>query len=192
MAWEPALPYAILLYDLNGYKENKSMFGYGSTFSSKYVLRGTLLTRLSQEEVRELRLQQAAGTPQFNFKVLKEASMKLCCNADQVFLLNYKQKELLLAITSASDRYASIGRVEWAEKLLEESTVYVAIPTLPETAKGTVRYIGKLPGESGIKFGVELLVCKDYVCIYIYIYIHIRIIKNLKFKKEVGINYIYN
>ena len=159
MAWEPVLPYAVLLQDVSGYKENKSMFGYGSTFSKKFALRGMLLTRLSQEEVRELRLQQAVNTPQFNFGALKDPSVKLCCNVNNVFLLNFKQKELLLAIAGAKDRFDAIDKLEWAEKLAEESIVYVTIPPLLKTAKGIVRYIGKLPGEPGTKFGVELLVC---------------------------------
>ena len=158
MAWEPALPYAILLQDVQGYKESKSMFGYGPNFNTKYVLRGTLLIRLSHEEVKELK-QQSDGVPPFNFKVLKELGVKLCCNVNNVLLLNFKQKELLVAINGSDDRLEAVDKLEWAEKLAEDSTVYVTIPTLHDCAKGIVRHIGKLPGETGTKFGVELLVC---------------------------------
>ena len=37
--------------------------------------------------------------------------------------------------------------------------MYVTIPNLYTVSKAIVRYVGKLPGECGIKFGVELLVC---------------------------------
>ena len=168
MSWEPALPYAILLQDVNGHKESKTVFGYGGfSFSNKYVLRGTLLTRLAHEEVREL-AHQSGFTPQLNFKALKEPAVKFHCKVNNVLLLNYKQKELLLAINSTNDRFEAVGKVEWAEKLTEESTVYVSIPTIHTTAKGIVHYIGKLRGETGTKFGVELLVCKSemfYVCL---------------------------
>ena len=50
--------------------------------------------------------------------------------------------------------------MEWAEKLREKSTVFINIPAFSTAAKGIVHYIGKLPGETGTKFGVELLVCK--------------------------------
>ena len=166
MSWEPALPYAILLQDINGYKESKPMFGigYGASYSSKYVLRGTLLARLAQEEVKELK-HQSGITPPLNFKVLKEPGVKLHCKVNNVLLLNYKQKEFLLAIGSTNDRFDAVDKVEWAEKLTEDSTVYVSIPTIPTVAKGIIRYIGKLPGETGTKFGVELLVCKNKILI---------------------------
>ena len=159
MPWGPALPYAILLGDANGHTEMK--FECGPSFRTKYVLRGTLLVRLSQEEVNELR-HQSGITPPLNFKVLKEPAVKLHCEVNNVLLLNYQQKELLLAIGSTNDRLGAVDKVEWAEKLSKGSTVYVSIPTIPTTANGIVHYIGKLPGEDGTKFGIELLVCKLY------------------------------
>ena len=160
MDWEPALPYAVLLQDGNGYKESKAILTYGSSFSSRHILRGTLLIRLSHEEIKELRQQQTGNIPVFNFKVHGEPAIKVYCNAHVVYLLNYKQKEILLAINSVTDRSEAVKKVEWAEKLTEGSDVYVTIPNHYITAKGVIRYTGKLPGEPGIKFGVELLVCK--------------------------------
>ena len=159
MDLEPALPYAILLQDANGYKESKSVFTYGSSFSSRHILRGTLLIRLSHKEIKELKQQQTGNIPVFNFKVYGEPTIKVYCNAHVVYLLNYKQKELLLAISSVIDRSEAVNKVEWAEKLTEGSTVYVNVSTIPLAVKGVVRYIGWLPGEPGIKFGMELLVC---------------------------------
>ena len=165
MFWEPGLPYAVLLQDANGYKENKSVFTGSSSFSHRNILRGTLLSRLSQEEVRELKHHQSGNVPQFNFKALRESTIKVYCNAHVVQLLNYKQKELLLGIESPTDRFGAVDKVEWAEKLLEGSNVYVAIPNHYTVAKGIVRHVGKLPGEAGIKFGVELLVCNYEMCL---------------------------
>ena len=155
---EPALPHAVLLQDATGYKQSKSLFGY-SSFNSKHILRGTLLIRLSQEEVRELKQYQSGNMPSsFNFKVLGEPSIKVYCNAHP---LNYKQKELLLGIQSVADRFDAADKLKWAEKLVEGSNVYVSIPNHRIVVKGIVRYVGKLPGEAGIKFGVELLVCRS-------------------------------
>ena len=152
MSWEPALPYAILLQESTG----KSVFGYPSSVSNKYVLRGTLLAKLSPVEIRGLTHHSGI----LNFKVLEEPAIMLHCTVNNVFLLSYYQKEFLLAIPSAIDRFEAIHKLGLAEKLTERSTVYVSIPTLRTIAKGIVRYIGKLPGERGTKFGIELLVCK--------------------------------
>lgn len=160
MSWEPALPYALLLQDANGYKENKSVFTGVSSFSNKHVLRGTLLVRLSQEEVRELKQYQSVNVPPFNYKVLGEPAIKAYCNARVVHLLNHKQKELLLGVETAVDRFNAVDKLKWAETLAEGSNAYVTIPNLSTVCKGIVRYVGKLPNEAGIKFGVELLVCK--------------------------------
>ena len=160
MSWEPALPYAILLQDANGSKENKSVFTGSSSFSNRHVLRGTLLVRLSQEEVRELKQPQSGNVPPFNFRVLGEPAIRAYCNPHVVHLLNHKQKELLLGIETAIDRFNAVDKLEWAEKLAEGSNAYVTIPNLSIVGKGVVRYVGKLPDEAGIKFGVELLVCK--------------------------------
>ena len=163
MNWELALPYAILLQDASGYKESKSMFTYGSNFSSRHIMRGTLLIKLSHDEIKELSQQKTVYVPMFNFKVHGEPSIKVYCNAHVVYLLNYKQKELLLAISSVTDRSDAVHKVEWAEKVTVGSEVYVTIPSYYITPKGVIRYTGKLPGEPGIKFGVELLVCAIYV-----------------------------
>ena len=165
MFWEPGLPYAVLLQDTNGYKENKSVFTGSSSFSPLNILRGTLLTRLSHAEVRELKHNQSGNNPLFNFKVLGEPSIKVYCNARVAQLLNYKQKELLHGIEATADRFVAVNKVEWAEKLLEGSNVYVSTPNHYTVGKGIVRYVGKLPGEAGIKFGVELLVCNYEMCL---------------------------
>ena len=159
MSWEPVLPYAILLHDMNGYKEVKSVFSYGSIFHNKRILRGTLLARLSSEEVVELKQHHSDNTTVFNFKVLLEATIKVYCSAIMVRMLNYKQKELLLGIESVAYRFDAVDKMEWAEKLVQGSNVYVTLRHLNTTGKGIVRFVGKLPDEPGIKFGVELLVC---------------------------------
>jgi len=150
MSWDPPLPYALLLQDDGGQAES----------DTKQVLRGSLLAKLSQEEIKELKHQKNPGIPPFNFKVLENPNIKLYCNAHAVHLLNSKQKDFLHGIVSVSDRFDVLKKLEWAEKLREKSTVFISIPAFSTAAKGIVHYIGKLPGETGTKFGVELLVCK--------------------------------
>ena len=157
---ETALLHAVLLEDATGYKQRKSLLPFSNpSFGSKHILRGTLLLRLSQEEVTELKQYRSGNMPSsFNFKVLGEPSIKVYCNPRP---LNYKQKELLLGIESVADRFNAADKLRWAGELVEGSNVYVSIPNHHIVAKGIVRYVGKLPGEAGIKFGVELLVCRS-------------------------------
>jgi len=159
MSWDIPLPYAVLLQDAVGHKEHKPIiFGYASSSTDKSVLRGELLARLTQEEVRELKHQNANAGPPLNFKYLKDSTVKLYCSAHIVHLLNYEQKELLMAISNTFDRHGAIGKVDWGHSLTKGSVVFVSVSGLPTAAKGVVRYIGKLPCEQGTQFGVELMV----------------------------------
>ena len=112
MFWEPALPYAIVLQDVNRYKENKNVFTGSCSFSHKNILRGTLLSKLSNEEVKELQQHQSGSIPKFNYKVIGEPAIKVYCSARVVYQLNYKQRELLLGIESPADRFVAVERVE--------------------------------------------------------------------------------
>ena len=68
---------------------------------------------------------------------------------------------MLCGVASASGRYDALRKLKWAETLTEGSTVFVNIPAFPTAAKGTLHYVGSLSDETGIKFGVELLVCRN-------------------------------
>ena len=157
MSWDPPLSYALLLQDDSGRKDSGN--------NTINVMRGALLVRLTQEEVKGLKQQQAPGFPPFNFKCLEDPSVKLSCSADVVHPLKEKQKELLHGIVKASDRCDALMKLEWAGKLTEGSSIFVNIPAFPTAAKGILRYIGSLPGKDGIKFGVELSV-RSYVASY--------------------------
>jgi len=166
MSWDIPLPYAVLLQDKIGKKEGKSFIGFRSSFTEKHVIRGELLIRLSQQEVRDLKLQDANNDlPPMNFKSWKDHSVKLFCDAHFVHLLNYDQKELLVGISNSFDRFKAIEKLKWAESLTNGSLVYVMIVGLPNAAKGMVQFIGKLPGCQGTHFGVELVVCAS-VCLH--------------------------
>ena len=147
MTWNPPLPYALLLQD-----------GQDNINARK----GSLLVKLSQEEVRALQKQhRTPGALVSNFKCLEEPSIKLYCSINDVCPVTERQKDFLLGVANASDRYEALGKLEWAERLTVGLTVYVNIRTFSTAAKGALRYIGNLPGEYGIKFGIELQVCYD-------------------------------
>ena len=146
MSWNPPQPYALLLQD-------------GDNINAR---KGSLLVKLSQEEVRGLQKQhRTPGALISNFKCLESPNIKLYCGINDVQPLTDKQKDFLLGVANAPDRLEALSKLEWAERLTIGLTVYVNIRTFSTAAKGALRYIGSLPGESGIKFGIELQVCCD-------------------------------
>ena len=149
MSWDPPLPYALLLQEDDGHKY---------TENNNRVLKGTLLVKLSQEEIKGAKQYLASGLLPFNFKCLEDPSIKIYCSSNDVHPLSEQQKDYLYGIGSASDRYGALGKLEWTQKLTKGSIIYVSIPAFSTAAKGKVHYIGRLPGENGIKFGIELLV----------------------------------
>ena len=153
------LMYAILLENRHGYKETGLLKDFtkwtvGKPYTEKMVLAGNLLQILSDDEVASL-AQHFQAPP--NYKVLGESGVRLHCIEAWVHRLTTKQKDLLFAVKSTHDRVASYQNLEWVEQLQVGSKVYVRVHNVYEPVRATVHYIGKLLGENGIRFGVELL-----------------------------------
>ena len=148
-----ALPYAILLRNVNGRKKSDVSSG----FVNKEIFKGKLLITLSHDEVDQLKHQVATG-PLLNYKSLEDPTTVMYCDDDAVHWLNEAQKEILLAIDHLSDRCKAVNQLEWAENLDKGSDVYVAVTGVHNNLKGIVRYIGDLSGEKGTRFGIELMV----------------------------------
>ena len=150
--------YAILLEDCQGYKETGPWKDFknwaaGKPYTEKRVLAGHLLQILSDDEVASL-AQHFKYPP--NYKVVGESGVRLHCNEAWVHPLSTKQKDLLFAVKSINDRVAVYQNLEWVEQLQVGSKVYVKVYNVCDPVRATVHYIGKLPGESGTQFGVEL------------------------------------
>ena len=118
------------------------------------VLAGNLLQILSDDEVSSL-VQHSKYPP--NYKVVGESGVRLHCNEALIHPLTTKQKDFLIAVKSAHDRVAIYQNLEWVEQLQVGSRVYLRVHNVYEPVRVTVHYIGKLLGENGIRFGVELL-----------------------------------
>ena len=150
--------YAILLEDRYGYKETGPLkdfksWAVGKPYTDRIVLAGSLLQILTDDEVAPL---AHYFQPPPNYKVLGE-SVKIYCDGAWIHPLSTRQRDLLLAVKSANDRITVYQNLEWVEQLQEGSKVYVKVHDVCEPVRATVHYIGKLPGENGIQFGVELL-----------------------------------
>ena len=169
--------YAVLLQDIDGFKEEISFVGYGKQLKPVTVAKGSLLIRLNPSVVNAVRRQHDYSA---NFRVdsstknLRDGSSKnteiLSVNSNVLYFLSEYQRDLLLGIKNPRNRLEVLGRLEWVESLRKGDEVYVTIATIIAPVRGVIRYIGGLPGEDGRKFGIELRV-RLYVCIYLYMVI---------------------
>ena len=149
----------ILLEDTIARKQqtNKWNILSAKSFTDVRMLRGSLLVELTKAESRETYNHFA---PTLNYKKYSNDLIKLYCKPEQVLQLNDQQFNLLLGVKHHFDRYKALSILNWVEKLRVGFSVYVAIATIPNPARGVIRYVGSLPGKEGTKFGVELLVSK--------------------------------
>ena len=149
--------YALLLQDVDGFKEEISYIGYGKELKAVTIVKGSLLVRLNQLVVNAVRKQYGCSV---NFRV--DGSSKnteiLSVNPDVLLFLSRCQRDLLLGIKNPNIRLEVPVRLEWIESLRKGDEVHVTIATIPTPARGIIRYIGGLPGEDGRKFGIELKV----------------------------------
>ena len=146
----------ILLEDVDAYKlSTKRNILSAKSFLDERLLRGCLLVEHTKSEARET---SQYFTPPLNYKKYSDDSVKLYCKPEQVLQLNEEQFNLLLGVKYPYDRYKALNILQWVEKLRVGYGISVAIYTIPHPVRGIIRYKGLLPGEGGIKFGIELLV----------------------------------
>ena len=147
----------ILLEDTIAHKQTANKWNplAVKSYVDEHLLRGSLLVELAESDARET-LQHFAVP--LNYKKYSDDSVKLYCKPEQVLQLNEEQFNLLLGVKYPLDRYKALNILHWVETLRIGYGVAVAIPTIPHPVRGVIRYKGLLPGEEGIKFGIEMLV----------------------------------
>lgn len=147
-------PFGLLLMEEHGYlKEDTGIDCKSDIKSCKHLIgKGSLLTVFSDVADR------SAGSPH-NYKYVSgDLTLTLHCKPDQVHPLTKKQRDLLEGVEREADRITVLYNLDWVEKLELQSYVYVTTPTILDPVKGVIHYIGSPMGQTGIKFGVELLV----------------------------------
>ena len=152
---------AILLKDVNG---EKSYGKIGSLFksSSKLICCGELLLTLPRVKV----VSRKDRKPAHNYHLANDPSITLFCNDDEVATVSDREYHLMEAIRSREARIDVFQKhdiLDWGSKLKEGTSVLVTLPskylTQRTCAVSVIKYIGPLPYESGIQFGVEITVC---------------------------------
>ena len=150
---------ALLLRDAQGDRRGSLLPAFIRKKKDVAVLRGSLLIALPPKDSTS----GADGKPAHNYGVHHE-DITLYCEYDDIAPLTNYEFQLLSGISTLGARYDAFisDNHEWGSKLREGEIVYVALPTKEAIAntgcQAVVRWIGTLPGETGIKFGIEITV----------------------------------
>lgn len=128
--------------------------------STTNVLRGELLELIPGDAIVPRPEGQSYQKP-FNYRLVKDPSVAVYCSETDGAPLSDKEVLLLEAIHSPSSRYeVFIGgnKLEWGCTLRPGDPVYVSIPYPECHAAAVIRYVGGLPPDPGLIFGIEITV----------------------------------
>jgi len=146
----------ILLVDRAGHtlERNFLALGLSTKASPTQVLRGELLGALPEAE-------QPSDFHRIALVGIERKSLRLECPTADVTRLSDEEANLLLAISSLGERYATFidrKRLDFGRRLSPENQVFVSVKGFTKNLPGVVRYKGELPFCPGTMFGVELIV----------------------------------
>ena len=161
------LSYGLLLEDTVGYKKLDTLrSGRPSiTYRKQKITKGTLLVTSPHEESQNV---ASHLNHVHKYKPLGEMGVSLYCDAHQVYQITRKQRDMLFGIRKLENRVEELHKLDWVCNLNFGSSVYVTIPTIPTPVRGVIRYVGKICGQLGKMFGVELMVCVYVISDVIY------------------------
>ena len=146
----------ILLHDHVGQAVERSVFSLGLSTKSTpiQILRGELLEALPEAE-----------PPQDSTNIalvgIDRKSLRLECTMECLTRLSDEDANLLLGISSLEERYQTFMdrfHLDFGRKIVSGCKVYVSIKGISRKLPGIVWYKGELPSNTGIMFGVELIV----------------------------------
>ena len=151
---------AFLLKDIQGEKSLRKIGLWKS--NSKLVCRGELLLTIPRVKV----IPRKDGKPAHNYQVASDPAITLFCtdDIDAVAPISDYEYHLLSGVKSREARYGVFQKdiLDWGSKLKEGDFVYVALPSKSvvssQCAVSVIKYIGPLPNEHGVQFGIEIQV----------------------------------
>ena len=155
------LNYALLFNDVKGYRKLPAFVDKGNLegeLTHRIIPKGSLLVKLNKQDTSAFKETYGHNVNYLVYSVPSTDSYLLVGNYHEVCTVTNEQRDFLYGIEGHTERVEAFKRLEWILKLRVGSEVYVTIATTPYPVKGVVRWIGKLCGEHGKKFGVELLV----------------------------------
>ena len=144
---------AILLKDIQGEKRGwlKSI--------AKLICRGELLLTISRDKI----IPRKDGKPAHNYYLANDAAVTLYSTEDNVAPLSDYEFHLMEAVKSREDRHDVFANdiLDWGSKLKPGTFVNVTMPSKSlynQLAISRIEYVGPLPNERGIQFGVQIMV----------------------------------
>ena len=152
---------AILLKDVPGEKSHGKIAGLWKS-SFKTVYRGELLLLLPRVKV----VPRKDGKPAHNYQLASDASATLFCSDEDLAPMSDYEYHLMVAVKSREARYDVFQKdiLDWGSKLKTNVVVYVTLPSkaavLSQRSLAVIKYIGPLPNENGVQFGVEIMVSR--------------------------------
>ena len=150
---------AILLKDVQGEKSIGRIAGLLKS-GSKTVCRGELILLLPRVKV----VPRKDGKPAHNYQLVSDPSITLYCDDFDLAPLSDYECDIMEAIKSREARYEVFQKdiLDWGAKLKKGTPVCVMLPSKypvsGQRAVSMIKYIGPLPNEQGIQFGVEITV----------------------------------
>lgn len=161
------LSYGLLLGDVKGYRRLPAFVHKDQLegeLTHTIVPKGSLLVQLNKTAIKAFK-ETFNSIVNYVVYSIPSTEVYLMVGSYKVYAITNEQRDILYGIEGLTERLEVYKRLGWIEKLVEGSEVYVTIPTTPYPVKGVVQWIGKLAGEYGKKFGIELLVCVTvYIC----------------------------
>ena len=157
----------ILIKDLQGEKSGK-IAGLLKP-SSKNICRGELLLTLPRDKI----VPRKDGKPAHNYHVASDPGVTVFCTEEDVAPLSGYEYHLLAAVKTKGGRYDVFqnDRLDWGSKLTHGTFVHATLPSkspVPnQPVVSKIHYVGALPNENGVQFGVEIMVrLTDLICHY--------------------------
>jgi len=150
--------YGILIQDVQGFQEDTSFIGHGQQFIPRIISKGSLITRLKPSDVTAIKEVHECYV-YYKLETVHKSNTYLFVGSEYICGMSGVQRDFMLGVSKCSHRLEMLQKLKWIESLKKGSEVYVTIATIPAPVRGVVRFIGGLPGETGRKFGIELMVC---------------------------------
>ena len=147
---------AILLKDIQGERSGKIV---KSNSKAVHVCRGELLLLIPRPKV----VPRKDGRPAHNYQQASDPGVTLYSAGEDIAPLSANDYHLLEAIKSREARYEVFQKdlLEWGSELKAEMYVLATLPSKSpvssQRAVSMIRYVGPLPNEQGIQFGVEIM-----------------------------------
>ena len=146
----------ILIKDLQGERTGKVV----GLKSSKNVFRGELLLSIPRNKI----VPRKDGKPAHNWQMANDPGVTVFCTENDIAPLSDHEYYLLAAVKSREDRYDVFqqDRLDWGEKLQLGDLVFATLPSKSPVPNqrviSKIQFIGPLPNENGLLFGVEIMV----------------------------------